>query len=395
MISVTEARDIMLAHLDCTGLEEIAIEACLGRTLAAPVVATRDQPPFHASAMDGYAVRSADTPGRLRFVGEAGAGHALDRPLMAGECARIFTGAPLPTGADAVVIQEEVTREGVTVTVPAVATGKHVRAPGLDFAASAILLERGIVLGGVGLATAAAAGKDRLTVARRPLLTILGGGDEIVAPGAVVRSDQIFDCASFGVAGLAQSWGAASVRGPILRDDAQMIARAIETACTTSDLVVLIGGASIGDHDHAHTAVEMLGAEILFDKVSLRPGKPTWFAVHGKQRMLGLPGNPGSALVTARLFLSPIIAAMLGGDVAATLRPQRARLTAPLGATGPREAYLRAKAQTDDEGRRCVTPIANQDSSLVSAFVAADTLIACPANSAARETGVLVDTISM
>jgi molybdopterin molybdotransferase len=395
MISPTEARNIMLAHVERMRVEEVAAEACLGRTLAAPVVATRDQPPFYASAMDGYAVRSADTPGQLRLVGESGAGHALNRPLMAGECARIFTGAPLPTGADAVVIQENAARDGATVTVPAVTTGTYVRAPGLDFPAGATLLEQGIVLGAAALATAAAAGKDKLTVSRLPVLTILGGGDEIVAPGAIVRSDQIFDCASAGVAALAQSWGANSVRGPLLQDDAQMIASAIEAAWATSDLVVLVGGASVGDHDHARTAAAMLGAEVLFDKVSVRPGKPTWFALQGNRRILGLPGNPGSALVTARLFLRPIITAMLGGDVAATLCSQRARLTAPLGATGPREAYLRAKATIDETGGFCVTPASNQDSSLVSGFVTANALIVCPANHGPREMGALVDTISM
>jgi molybdopterin molybdotransferase len=395
MISVAEAREIMLAHAGRTGAEGIAIEACLGRTLAAPVIARRAQPPFYASAMDGYAVRSADTPGRLTLVGEAGAGHALERPLRDGECARIFTGAPLPPGADAVVIQEEATRDGAAVTVPMVAAGRHVRAPGVDFSAGATVLERGVALGGAELAAAAAAGHDKLSVTRRPRLTILGGGDEIVAPGAAVRSDQVFDCASFGVAGLAQGWGAASARGPILRDDAELIASAIETASSASDLVVLIGGASVGDHDHARRAVKALGAELFFDKVSLRPGKPTWFARLGDRPILGLPGNPGSALVTARLFLRPLIATMLGGDGAATVRTQHARLTTSLPANGPREAYLRAKTRIDDEGGYRVTPAANQDSSLVSVFVAANALIVCAADSNACESGELVETIGI
>lgn len=230
MISVDEARTIILAHAKSTGAEDIAIEAGLGRVLAEPIIAARDQPPFYASAMDGYAVRSTDTAGRLALVGESGAGHAFDKPLGAGECARIFTGAPLPQGADGVAIQEEVTRDGAIVDVPAVAPGKHVRAPATDFAASATLLQRGAKLGGLEIAIAAAAGRDRLAVARQPRITVLGGGDEIVAPGADARSDQIFDCASFGVAALAQEWGAAASRGPILRDDAKLIAAVLEKA---------------------------------------------------------------------------------------------------------------------------------------------------------------------
>jgi molybdopterin molybdotransferase len=393
MISVAEARAIILAHMTATSTEEIALDSCFGRTLAAPVIASRAQPPFHASAMDGYAVRSADTPGRLRLVGEAGAGHALGKPLTAGECARIFTGAPLPAGADAIAIQEEVTRDGAIVTTPAVAVGKHVRVPGVDFTAGTILLERGAALGGSQLAVAAAAGRAALTVARRPRVTILGGGDEIVPPGAAARPDQIFDSASFGVAGLAQSWGAASERGPLLRDDPGLITAAMETAAATSDVIVLIGGASVGDHDHARRAVEALGAKILFDKVSLRPGKPTWFALHGDRLILGLPGNPGSALVTARLFLCPLITAMLGGDYARVVKTERARLAAPLPANGAREAYLRARTSIDDEGRLRVSAAANQDSSLISVFADADALIVCPADSAARKSGEFADVL--
>lgn len=393
MISVAEARTIMLAHTPRKSAEIVALEAALGRTLAAPVVAARPQPPFRASAMDGYAVHASDTPGRLLLVGEAGAGHALDRRLAAGECARIFTGAPLPDGADAVVIQEDVTRDGERVAVPSISIGKHVRAAGVDFTAGATLLDHGAVLDGADLAIAAAAGCPALTVAQRPRVTVLGGGDEIVAPGSPIKADQIFDCASFGVSGLAQSWGAASERGPIMPDNAKLMASEIETALSKSDLVVVIGGASVGDHDHARAAVEALDARILFDRVSLRPGKPTWFALCADRAILGLPGNPGSALVTARLFLRPIIVAMLGGDAAQSVRPQRARLAAPLAANGPREAYLRAKIDVDDEARLWVTPANSQDSSLVSGFSCADALIIHEANSAALARGALVPTL--
>ncbi|HVY86454.1 MAG TPA: gephyrin-like molybdotransferase Glp [Caulobacterales bacterium] len=395
MISVAEARASILAHVGRTAIEDLPLEDCLGRTLAAPVIAKRDQPPFAASAMDGYAVRSADTPGLLKLVGEAGAGHAFGGALKAGACARIFTGAPLPAGADAIAIQEDVTRQGDVVAVPLVTAGAFVRPAGLDFAAGATLLRSGVVLAGGDLALAAATGRDRLCVATPPRIIIVSGGDEIVAPGAEAGPDQIYDSASFGVAGLAQAWGAASHRGAVLRDDAALITAALEEALPRSDLVVVIGGASVGEHDHARKAAQVLGATILFDKVSLRPGKPTWFALRGAHRILGVPGNPASALVCARLFLRPVIAAMLGGDAAATVRPRRARLSAPLPPNNAREAYLRAAATVDDEGQLLVAPAPDQDSSLVSVFSAADALIIRPGDCAASEAGDLVDTLSI
>lgn len=395
MISVAAARAIVLEHAQSLGAEDVAVEASLGRTLAEAVVATRPQPPFHASAMDGYAVRSIDTPGSLQLAGEAGAGHAFKATLAPGACIRIFTGAPLPVGADAIVIQEDAIKNGAAVSVPEVFAGKHVRPAGGDFVAGETLLVRGDTLDAAGVTNAAAAGRATISVARRPRLTILGGGDEIVAPGGDIGPDQIFDCASFGVNALATGWGAASKRGPLLRDDPKFIMSAMETALASSDLLVMIGGASVGDHDHTRTATLALGGRILFDKISLRPGKPTWFALYGERTILGLPGNPASALVTARLFLRPMLAKMLGGDPAKSVRLQRAVLTAPLEATGPREAYLRAKTFVGDDARHYATPAANQDSSLVSVFAAAGALIVRDANSGSLEAGDLVHTLSI
>jgi molybdopterin molybdotransferase len=214
--------------------------------------------------MDGYALRGGDTPGRLRVIGEAGAGRALMRPLGAGECARIFTGAPLPAGADSILIQEEAAREDDVIVAPKVDTGRHVRRPGLDFETGARLLEPGTLLGGPRLSIAAAAGQGEIIVARRPIITTLSGGDEIVSPGAAPGPHQIFDCASYGVAGLATSWGANARVSPPLTDDRACIAAAMDAALTASDLVVMIGGASVGDHDHARAAVESIGGRLLF-----------------------------------------------------------------------------------------------------------------------------------
>ena len=208
MISVAEARAIVLESVRAMPTETVALGDALARTLAEAIVAWRAQPPFVASAMDGYALRSADTPGRLRVIGEAGAGRALTRPLAAGECARIFIGAPLPAGADCVLIQEDAQRHGDVIVAPKMEAGHHLRQVGVDFGAGERLLEPGTVLDGARLSITAAAGQAKITVARRPRITILSGGDEIVSPGAEPGADQIFDSASCGVAGLATAWGA-------------------------------------------------------------------------------------------------------------------------------------------------------------------------------------------
>ncbi len=375
MISVSEARAIMLEHVRQTPVEDVPLRDAVGRTLAAPVVAARAQPPFAASAMDGYAVRSADTPGRLRVVGESGAGHALQRALGEGECARIFTGAPLPDGADAIVIQEDANRSGDEILAPGISASRHVRARGVDFDAGATLLTAPRLLDGPSIAVAAAAGLPRLTVARQPRIVVISGGDEIVPPGVTPGPSQIFESSSFGVAGLVDAWGAVPLTPPPLKDSADAIAAAVQDALASSDLIVIIGGASVGDHDYARAAVAAIGGRVLFDKIALQPGKPTWFAMAGDSAILGLPGNPTSALVCARLFLRPLIERMLGRDPLKACETRAARLRTPLQANGPRETYLRAITELDHTGQLWVTGFGNQDSSLVTIFAAANALI--------------------
>jgi molybdopterin molybdotransferase len=395
MISVAEARAIALDCVSAMPSEEVALADALGRTLAEAIVARRAQPPFAASAMDGYAVRSADTPGRLRVIGEAGAGRALTRPLAEGECARIFTGAPVPPGADCVLIQEDAVREGDVVIAPKVETGRHVRQAGMDFRAGARLLEPSTVLDGARASIAAAAGQAEMMVARRPIITTLSGGDEIVPPGSTPGPDQIFDCASHGVAGLAANWGAEAHLSPPLPDDRARIAAAMETALATSNLVVMIGGASVGDHDHARAAAESIGGRVMFSAVSLRPGKPTWVAVRGDRVILGLPGNPSSALVCARLFLRPLIDKMLGRDPLESCALRASRLSAALDANGARETYLRAASEIDASGQFWVKAASNQDSSLIGVFKSADMLILRTPHQAASIEGEVVQTLAM
>lgn len=394
MISVAEARAIVLENAPACAVEALSLHAALGRTLREDIVSPRDQPPFRASAMDGYALRAADTPGVLKLIGEAGAGRALGRALMPGECARIFTGAPLPNGADAVLIQEDAARDGELVTSPAVEANRHVRSAGVDFARGDRLLATGHVLDAASIALAAAAGRASVSVARKPRVTVLSGGDELVAPGQEPAADQIYDSMSIGIAALAEQWGAAAGATGPLPDDAKTIAEALRNAISHSDLTVIVGGASVGDHDHARPAVRRLGGALLFEKVALRPGKPTWFARVGDRIVLGLPGNPASGFVCARLFLHPLLDQMCGRDPAASTRLSQARLSANLAENGSRETYLRAVVETDDAGQVWAKATQQQDSSLLSVLTRAPALILRPPHAPALSTGAVVDVLS-
>ena len=385
----------MLSHARVMESETIALADALNRTLAQDVTAQRAQPPFNASAMDGYAVRSADTPGALRVIGEAIAGRAFVGALGAGECVRIFTGAPIPEGADAILIQEDAERDGDSVRAPRVEAGLHVRAIGRDYAPGATLLSAATLLDPAAIAVAASAGAATLSVARRPRSIVLSGGDEVVPPGATPDAAQIHDSASHGVAALAARCGADARAATPLRDDVNAIVRALDAALTEFDLTVMIGGASVGDHDLAHEAARRAGAEIAFAKVAVRPGKPTWFAKRGNALLLGLPGNPTSALVCARLFLRPLLEAMLGRDHASSLATSAARLSEALPANGPRETYLRAMTRVDDAGQKWVLAAPDQDSSLVSVLASADALILRAPHAPPAEAGDIVPTLAI
>jgi len=393
MISVAEARAAMLSGAEPVATEIVRLRDALGRTLREDLIATRDQPPFRASAMDGYAVRATDTPGALRLIGEAGAGKALQVALGSGECARIFTGAPLPAGADAILIQEDAMRDREIVTAPAITSGRHVRAAGVDFRAGESVLAAGVTLDAVAIALAATLGRAALNVSRRPRVAVLGGGDELVAPGDTPLADQIFDSMSFGVAALVEQWGGEASTVAPMKDRAPVVAKAIARTLAASDLTVIVGGASVGDHDHARPAVRELGGELLFEKISLRPGKPTWFARIGQNLVVGLPGNPASAIVCARLFLRPLLDKLCGRDAGASTRTIAARTRAPLAANGARETYLRAAIESDDSGQLWVKAAAQQDSSLISVFAAAPALIVRLPDAPEAAEGALVEVL--
>jgi len=277
LLSVTEARAVMLAAVSRLPAENVPLERALGRVLAEDVKAARDQPPFATSAMDGYALRSADTPGTLEIGGESAAGHGYEGLCLAGMAIRISTGAAIPDGADSVVIQEDVQRSSSKITVPVSGPGQNIRRRSGDFSAGAVLLGAGRRLDGVALSLVAASGAAGAQVIRVPRIAILSSGDELAAPGSPPGKFQIFDSVTFGIAGLIQSWGGAPNRLAVEKDDAAAIARAAEYGLKESDLLVVVGGASVGDHDHARPALQRLGLELLVEKIAVRPGKPTWF----------------------------------------------------------------------------------------------------------------------
>ena len=390
--SVEQARAAMLARIAPLPIESVRLGEALGRVLAADIRAGRDQPPFAASAMDGWAVRSADGGGRRRIVGESAAGRGMDGSLGAGEAARIFTGGALPDGADAVVMQEDARREDNAVVVPAVEPGRHVRLPGQDFQAGDVLLATGDRLDPWRLALAAAAGSASLPVARRSRIAVLATGDELVQPGEIPGPFQIFDSGGTALASLARLWGADARALPGAGDDEAAIIQA--TRAADADLLVVIGGASVGEHDVVKPALARLGLQLDVEGVAVRPGKPVWFGPLGDGRpVLGLPGNPASALVCAELFLGPMLRALQGADPA--LPMILAGCADALPANGPREHWMRARLRRDEHGASWVAPFADQDSSLVSVFAASDALIRRPAAAPASPPGAVVEALAL
>jgi molybdopterin molybdotransferase len=392
-MSPDEARAAMLAAFAVKpGVESVALDAALGRVLAEDVVATRDQPPFANSAMDGYALRAADAPGQLRVVGESAAGRGFHGALKAGEAVRIFTGAPMPEGGDSVLIQEEAQRDGESLLAPTVKLGANVRVRGLDFHSGATLLRKGDRLDGIALALVAAVGAGSLKVVARPRIAVLATGDEIVQPGGAPSWDQIFESCSYGVVGLATQWGAVAQRRQSEGDKVDVLAAAIESALRDADLLITIGGASVGDHDLVRPVLKAFETRFAVEKIGVRPGKPTFFATTRLGAVLGLPGNPASGLACAYLFLRPLLEHWFGRDPAPVFG--RAHLAAALPANGPREHYVRAR--TWQEGVLTQIQAAeDQDSSRLAIFQGADALIRLAPNAPGAEAGKIVDYLDL
>ena len=385
MIPVEDALARVLALLTPLGPEEVPLTAAAGRVLAADAVARRDQPPFPASAMDGYAVMGPVAPGMaFAVVGEAGAGHAFAGALGPGQALRIFTGAPMPAGADRVVIQEDVTRTGDRIVLgDRLDRGTNVRAQGSDFAAGdRIAAPRR--LRPADLALLAAMNLALVPVSRRPVVALIPTGDELVMPGEEPGADQIVASNTYALKAMAEAEGAEVRLLPIARDTEAALTTVLGLA-EGADLVVTIGGASVGDHDLVGKVAAGLGMERAFYKIAMRPGKPLMAGRLGQAAMLGLPGNPVSAIVCGHLFLLPAIRRLLGlTDVAP--KPLRAVLAEDVGPTGPRTHYMRARLIPGD-GLPQIAPFARQDSALLGVLAEAGALLIRPMGDGPRRAG--------
>ena len=360
--------------------ETVPLARAAGRTLAHDLAATRTQPPFPASAMDGYAAIAADiasVPAKLKLIGASAAGHGFAGKIARGETVRIFTGAPVPQGADVVAIQEDTEVDGDIITVlqsdPA---GRNIRKAGLDFATGEVLLHKGRRLGPCELALAAAMNHGVLDVTRKPRVALLATGDELVQPGQNPGPDQIVASNTFAVWAYAEAAGAEVIDLGIAADNFAALEAAINAARDAkADVLVTLGGASVGDHDLVQTALTREGMELGFWKIAMRPGKPLMHGRIGDMRILGLPGNPVSAIVCGVLFLVPLIRALSGDPDAGRDRSEAAILGCDLKANDQRQDYLRATLAPGGDGLPVASPFGRQDSSMLRVLAQSECLV--------------------
>ena len=397
MLSVRDAHARVIAAFAPLPSEVVSVADAAGRVLAVSPQARLTQPPSDLSAMDGYAVRAADVPAApttLNLVGQAPAGGSYDHALKPGEAVRIFTGGPLPMGADSVVIQEDTKAEGAKVTIlEAPRLGRHVRKAGLDFSIGDTPLKVGRTLTTRDLALAAAMNHPWLSVHRKPRVAILSTGDELVMPGEPVGRNQIVSSSGIAVAALVRGWGGEPTLFDSAHDDAKLIESKIE-AGAQHDLLITLGGASVGDHDLVQAALKAQGFEMDFWKIAMRPGKPLMFAARDRARVLGLPGNPVSTMVCSLLFMKPALERMLGqpGGLVTTVP---ARLAVDVKQNDQREDYVRARLDRSPDGTLTAHPHPVQDSSMLSVLAACDGLMIRPPHDPARKAGDLVQVVDL
>lgn len=394
LLPVDEALERIVALSSRTASESLPLAEAAGRILSDPVIARTDQPPFDSSAMDGYAVRAADLENAdtLRLTGVSQAGTRFEGAVLSGECVRIFTGAPMPQGADTVVMQEETERSDAVIrfeTKPK--TGANVRLQGNDFHLGQALLEPGSGLTPAALALAAAANVPEVSVAKRPRALLLGTGDELVPVGSPLSPDQIVASNSLGLVPLLTRFGATAEDLGIARDNRAELDAAIAAALAQEpELLITTGGASVGEHDLVQDALKENGVEIDFWRIAMRPGKPLMLGRKGRTLVFGLPGNPVSALVTARIFVVPAICAMLGAPAPASLTLPLARNLPP---NGVRRHFMRARLVTEPGEATRVSPILETDSGHLSSLAAADCLVVQKENTFGSRIGELIETV--
>jgi molybdopterin molybdotransferase len=392
LLTVAEVKARILSGVEALPVETVSVFEAAGRVLAEGLKAKLTQPPFAASAMDGYAVRVEDIarlPVMLKIAGASAAGHGYAGVLGPQEAVRIFTGAPLPEGASTIVIQEntKVEQPGTVTILESAPAGKHIRPRGYDFLEGDTLLEAGLTLNSRHLMLAAAMNHATLPVRRKPVVAVLANGDELVPPGSTPLPSQIVSSIPAGMKAAIEAWGGEALLPPIAQDNTESIA-ASAAAAARADVLLTIGGASVGEHDLVRSALERQGARYEVLKAAMRPGKPVMFGHLGGQRVLGVPGNPASAIICARVFLKPLIAAYLGLETGEAL--PRVPLARAVGANGERQHYMRAVC-----GGGTVDPIADQDSSLMHAFVQSNCLLVRPVNAPSLPAGSLVPIIPL
>lgn len=392
-IGVDEARRLLTAEIRTVGEEIVGLHEALGRVSAAEVTAMVTSPPFAVSAMDGYAVSAADVPAAgtiLPLDGASKAGIPAVPTLAAGTCMRIFTGAPVPIGADAIVIQEDVDADGGRIAFRTKAErGLHVRKAGLNFQAGSQVVAAGRVLTARDIGLLAAAGHGRVAVRRRPKVAVLSTGDELATGTDPAGSGRIFDANRPALIALIRAWGGAPVDLGVAGDDDGAIAAAL--CGLDADLLLVTGGASVGDHDRVRPVLQALGLSFNFWKIRMRPGKPLMFGMLDGMPVMGLPGNPVSALVCALLFLEPAICALTGRPAKGP-QFENARLSAAIGKTGERDDYLRAVATVGQDGLS-VAAFSQQDSSMLAILATANALLFRPAGAPAAEAGETVQIV--
>ncbi len=378
LLPVDDALARVLSGAVRLGEEDVPLANARGRILSRDLIAKRTQPPVDVSAMDGYALRAADlAAGPLRVVGESAAGHGYGAPLGPGEAVRIFTGAPTPQGADAILLQEDAeAADGLLRAKEAATPGQHIRTAGLDFREGVAGLVAGRRLGPAELALAAAMNHAVLPVARRPRVALLASGDELVAPGAEPGPAQIIACNSYAVGAIAADAGAEVVDLGLFRDDLADLERGIGLARDAkADVLVTLGGASVGDHDLLRPALVRQGMTLDFWKIAMRPGKPLISGRLGAAHILGLPGNPVASIVCALVFLAPLIRALQGDPAPGADSTETVIAGADLPANKGRRDYMRARLSRDADGRLVATPQPMQDSSLLTELAQSQALL--------------------
>jgi molybdopterin molybdotransferase len=382
LLPVDEALARILKSAEPNGTEQVALSDAGGRVVATPVLAHFLQPPFDGSAMDGYALIAPNDisyPVEFDIIGESAAGNRFEGELGVGQAVRIFTGAPLPTGTDTIVIQEHTERSGNQLTVhEGIEPGRHIRRAGLDFSPGSIVIPSGRELDAAALSLAAASGNAKIGVLQKPKVAIIATGDELVPPGQTPGKDQIVASNSVGIAEIVRRAGGTPQDKGIIPDDPAKIEQAIADGLQSGiDILVTIGGASVGDRDFVHGALQKLGVNLDFWKIAMRPGKPLMYGHIEKNgkivHVIGLPGNPVSSLVCSLVFLRPLVAKLAGTSLDADIRP--AKLGTALSANDHRRDYIRATIESGPDGMLIAKPFPLQDSSMLSALVGSKALL--------------------